>query len=313
LAYYYEESIQKFIGLSTDIKPTVTGNGAAIPVGSEFYATDSKHTYIFDGSNWYTKIYSTYLQDQKTFALEHYLSIVIENVIIQSNVIIGAKTFYLNAGAAAAIGQVLEIRYANPNDPFARGRFYQAEIVTVNVSSTQVEIICDMPIDFNLDINYIETAALSNINMNVAGTSTAPIIFFSRPPTTSIWEITSIIVTGIMTGQPDDSKFFDQAKLIWGIFFGFESPILNLRKYLVNIQDNAGFRGTAYEVTYTTRTLPLGSYGLSARKIIAGQDHYGTILRLTGITQDRFAVYIQDDLTGITRWRIRVMGHEVDE
>ena len=41
--------IHRYIGLSTDTKPT------SVPVGSEFFAYDTKRSYVcYDGTNWTT-------------------------------------------------------------------------------------------------------------------------------------------------------------------------------------------------------------------------------------------------------------------
>lgn len=42
-------AINRYIGKSTDIMPT-----EGVPVGSEFFATDNKATYLFDGVAWYS-------------------------------------------------------------------------------------------------------------------------------------------------------------------------------------------------------------------------------------------------------------------
>jgi len=43
---------QRFIGLSTDTKPT-----AGIPVGSTFFETDTGSAYAYDGTNWVLRNY----------------------------------------------------------------------------------------------------------------------------------------------------------------------------------------------------------------------------------------------------------------
>lgn len=44
-------TIQKFIGASGDTKPT----DASIPIGSEFYESDTFKTYVYDGTDWHAK------------------------------------------------------------------------------------------------------------------------------------------------------------------------------------------------------------------------------------------------------------------
>lgn len=306
-----EDEIFRFVGLSTDTKPIVDSSGAAIPVGSKFYETDYKNTYIFNGTSWETYITIKYVQEPITFAIEHYLSQFIETVVIQANVNIGDQRFILNAGAGAtdSNGQVLEIRYIDPINPLVGVRFYQSEIVAVDDQGTQVVVDCDTPLDFPLNILNIESSFLANVNMAVVGSEVSKIKFTTSPPDNLNWQINGLRISGITDGQPDDGKFFDQPALTWGIFAGFENPFL--RKYLVNIKSNADFRATAFDVDYVTRTVPLGTYGVSVRKTFSSNVEYGTTVRLTGATNDEFVLYIQDDLSDITEWRIKVLGREI--
>ena len=53
MAYYLVTTIQRFIGASTDTKPT------GVTVGSEFYETNTRLTYVcYDGTNWAQKLTS---------------------------------------------------------------------------------------------------------------------------------------------------------------------------------------------------------------------------------------------------------------
>ena len=47
MAIKFITSIERFLGLSTDTKPT------SVPIGSEFYEYDSRDLYVtYDGTNW---------------------------------------------------------------------------------------------------------------------------------------------------------------------------------------------------------------------------------------------------------------------
>jgi hypothetical protein len=48
-------TIQNFIGESGDVKPTSTATNR-IPVGSEFYESDTFKTYVYDGTDWHEKV-----------------------------------------------------------------------------------------------------------------------------------------------------------------------------------------------------------------------------------------------------------------
>ncbi len=51
MAFKLITTIRRFIGTSTDTKPT-TG----VPIGSTFYETDTARNYIYDGTNWEIRV-----------------------------------------------------------------------------------------------------------------------------------------------------------------------------------------------------------------------------------------------------------------
>lgn len=59
--------------------------------------------------------------------------------------------------------------------------------------------------------------------------------------------------------------------------------------------------------------LPNGSFGIAFRKRLVGQQNYGVAFRINnnrgGDLSQRFVGYVQDDLTGIARLRIKIFGH----
>ncbi len=48
-----EGTIQRYIGLSTDVKPIEFTPGHPLPAGSSFFETDTFRISRFDGSSWY--------------------------------------------------------------------------------------------------------------------------------------------------------------------------------------------------------------------------------------------------------------------
>jgi hypothetical protein len=259
------------------------------------------------------------VQDQTTPPIEHWLSFEKESVTIQQNINVLENTIVLNAGAGSAItgiesnGYFIEIRYDDSNNGIVR--FFQAEILTYTDNITDVEITVDIPLDFDLDISNVESVYI--VDVNFIRVSTTALITDRKkmrvfPPNGLKWDLTRLMVTAVLTSSPDDGKFMGAAALTNGIFFGFEGD--NTRLYLVNIKANAGFRATAYDVVYTSRTLPQGSYGLSVRKTFAGQDKYGVAIRLDGSLNDTFVMYLQESFfVADEDARIKVMGHIVED
>lgn len=263
-----------------------------------------------------------YVQDQNTSPVEHWLTYQQEEVFIQENVIRDSNTVVLNAGAGSTItnitggGYYIEIRYYNPDHPgFPIIRFYQGGIVTYTDNITTVTIELDTPLDFTVDTTYIESVYIADANasrVSQGATITNRLKMCAYPPDNLSWDLTRIMVNALLISQPDDGKFFDRATpLTWGIYFGAETSIT--KKYLANVKTNAGFGASAYDVAYTTRTVPQGSYGMRVRKSFGGQDKYGVVVRLNGNTE-RFCVYLQEpwNLNADDDCRFKIMGHEVD-
>ena len=264
-----------------------------------------------------------YLQDQTSPPVEHWLTYQNESVIVQANVDKGDNTIILNAGAGSTIvgiennGYFLEIRYVNHDNQIPITRFYQAEIVTYTDNVTSVTVEMDTPLDFNIDTTYIESSYIVDANasrVSVNATTANRLTMCTFPPDDLGWDLTRLMVAGIFDREPDDAKFLDQSTpLTWGIYFGFESPTYS--KYLANVKSNAGFRSSAYDVQYITRSSPQSSYGISVRKTFGGQDKYGVVVRLTG-NQDKFCVWLQeswDTGNGLPDdVRFKIMGHEVE-
>lgn len=244
------------------------------------------------------------MQDQHTPPIEHFLAQPLENVVIQSPVAQLSNTFVLNLGHGADVGEYLEIRYVDyANDLI---RHFQSRIVTV-VGQT---VRTGLPISFNLDPTKTQSCEIVNVNMAVLADVDARARFRTYPPDRLEWDITRAIVDMILDSGADDGKFGNLPALTWGVFFGFEGA--RSSEYLVNIIDNGGFRSTAFDTVYTTRSGGGGDFGMVTRKTAAGQDKYGVTIRLEGRLMDNFVKYAQDNLTGIIRYRTKIMGHVVD-
>ncbi len=57
MTVYMIAAPRKYIGLAADVKPEVTLAGsthlnAAMPLGSEFFETDTSHRFLWGGSSW---------------------------------------------------------------------------------------------------------------------------------------------------------------------------------------------------------------------------------------------------------------------
>lgn len=247
---------------------------------------------------------NTIWQDQHTSPIEHFLAEPLENVVIQSPVAKLSNTFTLNPGHGADVGEFLEIRYVDYAGEDIR--IFQSRIVTV-VGDV---IRTGLPLGFPMDPVHIQTSEIVNVNMAVLGGVDSRVRFRAFPPDRLDWDITRAIIDMILTSGADDGKFGNIPALLWGVFFGFEGG--RSSEYLVNVIDNGGYRSTAFDTTFTTRSGGGGDFGMVTRKTAAGVDKYGVTIRLEGRLADNFVKYVQDDLLSLVRFRTRIMGHVVD-
>ena len=254
-----------------------------------------------------------FIQDQTTPPVEHFMFEILNNVTIASNASLGDNQLTMESGhgfidPVPPAEDFIVIYYIDESQPTAalKYRFFQSRVV--NVTDDVIDLGIHLP--FDLDITKVDSAHRVNVNMAVSGTFASPKKFHTTPVNGVEWDLTRVVPDMILSSLADDGLFGNITALINGMFFGFEGD--NFTEYNVNVIDNGGFRSTAFDVLYTTRSGGQGSFGMSVRKTFAGQDKYGVTIRLDGTTHDMFVAYIQDNLTGLARFRMKVMGHVVD-
>lgn len=264
---------------------------------------------------------NTFQQDQTSPPFEHYLYEILNNVTLvgdysirDNQITFAAGHNFVNPVPASFTADYLVINYIDETQLTSalKFRFYQGRVV--NVAGNIVDL--GIPLGFNIENAKIDSAYRVNTNMALKNaTFGTPAKFFTTPVNGVQWDSTRVMVDMISSSAPDDGLFGGGLALTNGLYFGFEGD--DFTEYLVNILDNGGFRSTAFDVNYTTRTVPVGSFGISTRKTFASQDKYGVAIRMDGRTNDQFVSYVQDNLTAgaqnLDRLRMKLMGHLVVE
>lgn len=241
-------------------------------------------------------------------AVEHFMYEELNDIVIQGTPVRFTDIIDLDPGhgflnPAGLDSDFLNIHYVDPLDKsFVGTRFSQHVVTNVNVN----QISITPPLAYDLDPSKIEFSKRVNVNMAVLATRASKIKFVSYPPNGAVWELRRFMPSMILSTAGDDGLFGNIARLVNGEFFGFENP--EFSEYNVFIFDNGDFASTAYDVKYPTRSGGGGSYGMNVRKTVAGLDKSGVIITLDGTTSDIFVKYSQDDLTGIARYRVKVIG-----
>jgi hypothetical protein len=254
------------------------------------------------------------VQDQTTPSIEHFLWEDKNDVVITSNLSRGDNVIPLQAGhnivnASGFDRDYINIYYSDSDVPgdFVNNRFSQHAVVGINTNDISVT----PPIAYDLDTTKVVSSKRVNVNMaQTVATFASPITFKAYPPPNIQWDLTRLIADKILTSAGDDGKFGNIAALQNGIYFGFEN--VAFAEYQLAIFDNGGWRATAFDVNYTIRSGGTGDYGMAIRKTSAGQDKLGVAIRLDAATNDVFVSRVQDDVTLIPRFRVKIMGHIVD-
>ena len=250
------------------------------------------------------------VQDQHTVPVELFLYRELNAVVINTAAGARTNTLLLDPGHGFVVGDFLNIYHIDNNflgAGLTRRKFVQLEVVSV-VTNT---IRTDMYIGFDLTPANVIYSNRVTAEQNVLGTIDAPVKFELCVPPELQWDITRLMPTMVLATQPDDALFGDIAALSNGVMYGFENNFFEV--YLFSIKSNAGWKGTAYDVNYAARSGGGGSWGMSVRKSIAGEDKYGVAIQLTGSSNDCLVKYVQDDIRGINAFRDKVMGHNTAE
>ena len=206
-----------------------------------------------------------------------------------------SRTVELTDSTGFAAGQCLRII-----DPTI-DRYYCGRIVSMLANN--------VTIDTPLDANYTSGAQVitANGNMAVDG-SVTPVTFKLRhgdPSVSKKFHITRIIFNCITAGAVDLNKFADQTVLTNGLML---RTVNGHTKNNFTLKSNLDIAGLAYDFdVYTASNPSQGVNGFACRFTFLNLE-----TRLDVETDGNIEVIVQDDLTGITTFRITAEGHEVD-
>jgi hypothetical protein len=185
-------------------------------------------------------------------------------------------------------------------------RFYFGEALTLPGGGV---INLDTPLDFAF-------AAGSNVisltrDLNVDG-SVTPQVYEVRGAgagSSITVNITRLIFHFICDSQPDDALFGNISALIKGIVIRAKNGTY---RNIANIKTNADFANLTFDVSYTSRSVPAGFYGVRCRYTFGGQDKHDTIIPIA--PTEALQIIVQDKLDigspDITQFRVIAEGRE---
>jgi hypothetical protein len=239
------------------------------------------------------------VQDQTTPPVDlYFIQAIGDPTTLAADIIVGDTDVEVTSAADFSIDSYMGIFCPDAE------RFYFGTVLAVNGTTITV----DTPVDFAFHAG--DNVISATRDLEVSGSLASPEIFQVSGAGSGALEvdITRIIVSMILDSQPDDGLFGNVAKLDNGIVL---RRVDGTTRNIWNVKENGDFATLAYDVTYTARTVPQGSYGMRCRYTFAGQDKHGVAVRLSA--GDSLQILVQDDLTDITQLRILAAGHVVTD
>lgn len=215
------------------------------------------------------------------------------NLDIPTN--IGDITIQVVSSAGFSVGDFIGI--------FGGARYYFATIrlIVANV------ITVDTPLDFAF--SSLVPVVLLNRDMDVSGTLAAPRTFQIRGPASpgQQIDITRFMLAMETTSAPDLDEFGNLAPLDNGLVLRRTDTEY---RNIWNIKTNFDFGLHAYD---WTRLSVFGGAadGILVRYSFAGADKHGVTIRLA--QGETLELLVQDDITGLVKFRCLAEGHEVTD
>ena len=178
---------------------------------------------------------------------------------------------------------------------------------TQRVPLTIVNIVGNtLTLSVPLDLSYASgsTVVILSAALNVAGTAANPVVFVAAPPANATWHISRLTLNIVHGTAGDMGLFGDLAPLTYGV--ALRLLIGGVYYTYTAWRTNGDIATDMYDLRFDTRSSGGGSYGTTARLDIRDSD---TVIELNGDTNDSFQILVQDDLSSLDDFQIRLLGH----
>lgn len=234
------------------------------------------------------------IQDQYTDLVDYFFCRDIRGLILSQPMVIDSYTVTVTDASLVTIGNYLCIQ--------ENKRAFQTKILN-KVGNV---LTIDTPIDYNFSVNaYIsERTPLMNYNGSVT-----PGRYILKPIPGVKWDITRILFSMVISSAGSDVLFGNLPALTRGIVLRKSNGIHHT---IFNAKTNGDFALRTYDVTYSDKAVPAQSYGIRGWRAFNGQDRNGIVIRLDGDLDEQLEILIQDDLSGLTSFRMVGQGHVVE-
>jgi len=234
------------------------------------------------------------VQDQTTPLFDFYFQQALSQTTLQAATVRYQYTIDVSSAAGFVVGSYLGV--------FGQGRYFFAEVLSI----LGTVLTLDTPLDF--DFANGSTVVRLTRDLNVNGAVTPQVFGIFGPAGGNIkYDITRFMLSIETATAPQLPEFGDLSALTHGLVLRRNDS--QTRNYW-NIKSNLEFGLHAYDIQLLSAVGP-GADGILMRYTFAGADKHGVTVRLGA--GDTLELLIQDDLTGLSKFRALAEGHEVTD
>lgn len=163
------------------------------------------------------------------------------------------------------------------------------------------DLTLDRPLDHNHPIGEHIITVLENMNVN--GSLGSPSVFMIKPLSSEVWHIYRLNLHMADGTAMDDGTFGGIGALTNGVQVRLNDEDGTL--HLALWKSNADIALDIYDVTYADKA-PAGEFGFRGRWTFKKSN---TVLKLDGRLGDSIECRIQDNLTELLEFKVKVQGH----
>lgn len=241
---------------------------------------------------WRTNIVKIEHSDTE-FVNRHFMKFTGTTANIDSAVGVGATSIDVDDASVFSSSDRLFIRDNNQEE-------MNHVIITSIVTNT---IKLDRPID----LAYTTAGEVELVRADMkteVGSLSSPVVYKVQPPANEIWHVLRIIIAMADGSAMDNSGFGSIAN---GIANGvvIRTVVNGVNRTLTNWKTNGDMKEDMFDVNFTDKAGG-GNFGLEGRWTFARE---GVISILNGSSSDRLEILVQDDLTDLIDFQIKLKGH----
>lgn len=236
-----------------------------------------------------------FIQDQSSDIVDYYMCINIAALTLAQNTVLDSKQVVVTDASGVVNGTYICLQEGS--------RAFQARVLSKATNT----ITLDTPLDYA----FTTSANIHNrkTDLNVNG-SVTPVSAFIKPIAGVKWDITRIIFQMTHSSAGGDAVFGNLTALTNGIVLRKSNGVHHT---IFNAKTNGELANRVYDLIYTDRSVPTQIYGTRAMRTFNAQANNGVVIRLDGDNNDSLELLIQDDLSGLTTFKVVVQGHLVED